>query len=264
MRTLVGLVVAACWLAGSAAGQEAAPAGKGPLKLHMICGAREYKARESMTALKAYLEKHYPVRCTTSLGKDGILEMPNLDALDAADVMVVYCRRTKISGEQLKKVQAWCKAGRPIVGLRTASHAFQNWLAFDKEVLGGDYKGHGGSEPTVTVKIPAKSAGHPVLAGVREWTRPGRLYRNPKLAKDVTVLCRGTGKKDTQPVAWVRTQNKGRVFYSSLGIPRDFPNENFRRLLINALFWTAGRKAPTGKLPPWTAGVPGAKPAKRQ
>jgi type 1 glutamine amidotransferase len=33
----------------------------------------------------------------------------------------------------------------------------------------------------------------------------------------------------------------GRVFYTSLGGPDDFKNESFRRLVVNAIFWTAKR-----------------------
>jgi hypothetical protein len=143
MRIATPLLTAAWALAAPAAGQEAKPADR-PLRLHMLSGSKEYKSEPSLKAFAAWLEKRYGVRSTLSLGRDGIKELPNLAAMDKADVLVVFCRRVKITGEQLERIQKWCKAGKPVVGLRTASHAFQNWLAFDKEVLGGDYRGHGG------------------------------------------------------------------------------------------------------------------------
>jgi len=216
-----------------------------PLKLHMLSGSKEYKSEPSLKALAAYLKKHYGIASTLSLGADSVKEFPNLDAMDVADVLVVFCRRTKITGRQLERVRKWCKAGKPVVGIRTASHAFQNWLAFDKEVLGGDYKGHGGGEKAVAVTLGSKAAGHPVLKGIEPWTRPGKLYRNPNLAADVTVLLNGKGAKDAQPLAWVRARkNGGRVFYTSMGGPADFQSEPFLRLLVNALHWTARRTAP--------------------
>ena len=90
-----------------------------------------------------------------------------------------------------------------------------------------------------------KARDHPILAGMKDWTRPGRLYRNPNLAKDVTVLLTGTGKRDKQPLAWARVYDKdkdGRSFYTSMGLPGDFKNETFRKLLVNAISWTAKRK----------------------
>jgi len=229
-----------CW--GPAAAKEPAPAG-GPVKIHMISGSKQYKSEASLTAFKAYLEKHFNVRCTLTRTKDGSKDLPNIDALDGADVLVVFCRRLKLPPEPLAKIKGWCKAGKPVVGVRTASHAFQTWLAFDREVLGGDYQGHGGGEKEIRVTVEAKD--HPILAGVQDWVRPGMLYRNPGLAKDVTVLLRGAGKKDAQPLAWARTYDKtrdGRSFYTSMGLPGDFENETFRKLLVNAITWTAKRK----------------------
>jgi HEAT repeat protein/type 1 glutamine amidotransferase len=207
----------------------------------MLSGSKEYRSAESLAAFKAWLESRYEARCTMSLGADGGRSLPGLDALKGADVLVVFCRRMKLPAEQLAPIRDWCRAGKPVVGIRTASHAFQTWLAFDKEVLGGDYKGHGRAEPQVRVTIASAGAGHPVLAGVWPWTRAGKLYRNPAPAGDVTVLLTGKGKGGAQPLAWVRTRRGARVFYTSMGLPDDFQSADFRRLLANALFWTAAR-----------------------
>ena len=63
-------------------------------------------------------------------------------------------------------VKKYVKSGKPIVGIRTASHGFQNWLEMDKDVFGGDYKGHFGAGPKCEVKIAEKAKDHPVLKGV--------------------------------------------------------------------------------------------------
>jgi len=39
----------------------------------------------------------------------------------------------------------------------------------------------------------------------------------------------------SEPVAWVRQHNGGRMFYTSLGVQEDFACESFRRLLMNAI-----------------------------
>jgi type 1 glutamine amidotransferase len=61
------------------------------------------------------------------------------------------------------------------------------------------------------------------------------------LLKDIVVLQTGNNGKDTQPVTLTRVHNDGRIVYTSLGVPGDFKDDNFRRLLINALFWTTHR-----------------------
>jgi type 1 glutamine amidotransferase len=50
--------------------------------------------------------------------------------------------------------------------------------------------------------------------------------------------------KDSEPVAWTNTYKGGRIFYTSLGNVDDFKNPNFRRMLLNALFWAAERQVP--------------------
>ena len=225
-------------------GSLPAEAEEPPLRIHMISGSKEYESEPSLSALKSYLEKHYHVNCTLSLGSDGFRkDLPGIEALQQADVMLVFCRRVKPPEEQLELIKKWCAEGKPVVGIRTASHAFQGWLEFDKEVLGGDYRGHSGSEQ-VQVSIEDQARDHPILAGVKEWTRQGKFYHNPNLAEDVTLLLTGTSRSEKQPLAWARTYQKhngGRSFYTSMGLPQDFENENFKRLLANAISWTAKR-----------------------
>jgi putative membrane-bound dehydrogenase-like protein len=210
------------------------------LNVCLVSGSLEYESDASLSGFQKYLEEHYPVQCTRAFRKSDD-DLPGLDNLDTCDVIVLFTRRLTISGEQLEKVKKYCKSGKPIVGVRTASHAFQNWLELDKEVLGGNYKGHYGASPAVEVQIVAQARNHPILSGVKPFQSAGSLYQNPNLADDVEVLLTGSIPGHTEPVAWTRSHNGGRVFYTSLGHQKDFADENFRRLLVNALFWTAKR-----------------------
>jgi type 1 glutamine amidotransferase len=206
----------------------------------LVSGSLEYHSDESLAAFQPYLEKHHAVRCTRAFIRTEE-DLPGLENLDTCDCMLVFTRRLRISGEQLDRVKRYCQSGRPIVGVRTASHAFQNWLAFDKEVLGGDYQGHYGNERKPEIRVVARSKSHPILEGFEPYVSHGSLYKNPKLAPDVTTLLTGTIPDHTEPVAWVRTHRGGRVFYTSLGHPDDFRQPGFLRLLADALFWTTLR-----------------------
>ena len=115
---------------------------KQTIKIHLIGGAKEYKAVESLTAWRERIEKKHLVSCTQSFGSDKAKKLGNLHRLKDADLLVVYARRLEISGAQLKMVKDYIASGRPVIGIRTASHAFQNYLEFDREVLGGSYSGH--------------------------------------------------------------------------------------------------------------------------
>ena len=210
------------------------------LKIHIISGAKEYQSEASMKSFSAWMEKHYDVKLTASWGHDGIEKLPNLGALKNADVMFVFARRMKLVEPQMKMIRAHWEKGKPIVGVRTASHAFQKAdnEIFDRQVMGGNYQGHFSVEP---VKVTHLVKNHPVLRGVKVFPS-GKLYKAGPLAKGTTVLQQGDIGTDKQMVTWVNTWKGGRTFYTSLGIPEDFESKDFKQMLANAIFWTAKRK----------------------
>lgn len=217
------------------------PEGKGEkskkLKVVLVSGSFEYKSDDSLAAFKKHLEANYPVECVLVQAKaEKDTALAGIEALDTADVAVFFTRRLQIEGPSLEKVKAYVKSGKPIVGVRTASHGFQKWLEMDKEVLGGDYKGHFGAG-VAEVKPTDKGKDHPILKGVSAFKTNGSLYKNPNVAADVSVLLQGTMGKESEPVAWTRESGGRRVFYTSLGHPDDFKDANFVQLLTNGLAW---------------------------
>jgi putative membrane-bound dehydrogenase-like protein len=217
--------------------------GKVLLTVCLVSGSQEYDSDASLAAFQKYLESNYPVRCTRAFRKADD-DLPGLENLQTCDVMLLFTRRLTISGQQLERVKKYCRSGKPIVAVRTASHAFQNWLALDHEILGGNYRNHYPAGPPCRIAVVEKAKEHPILRGFRPYQSVASLYKNTGLAKDVEVLLTGGIPGHTEPIAWTRLHNGGRVFYTSLGHPRDFDNEGFRRMLAGALFWTAGRDVP--------------------
>ena len=235
--------------AGLAAFQSAMRAGaappvaahRRPLELCLVSGSFEYHSDQSLAALEKHLAEKYSVRCTRAFAPSED-RLPGLENLDHADCMLLFTRRLTIQGESLDRVKRFCRRGGAILGLRTASHAFQHWLALDKEVLGGDYQGHYDNRLLPRIEVVGSQKDHPVLAGIGPFTAGGSLYKNPVVAKDVTVLLTGRIPGHTEPVAWTRLHGGGRVFYTSLGHPDDFHQPSFLKLLANALFWAAADK----------------------
>ncbi|HET6406893.1 MAG TPA: ThuA domain-containing protein [Chthoniobacteraceae bacterium] len=212
-----------------------------PLKMHVISGSKEYLSEASLKPFLAALENDYHVAVSASWGTDGGSNLENLGALENADVLLIFTRRMKLPEEQMKPIRAHWEAGRPIVGIRTASHAFQqpDNEVFDRKILGGSHQSHWADEPVKVTNQPDQ-AGHPVLRGVGPFVSR-KLYKRGDLLNDVTILQTGDNGKDTQPVTVTRVHHGGRIVYTSLGVPEDFKDNNFRRLLINALFWTTHR-----------------------
>ncbi len=212
-----------------------------PLRVCLVSGSFEYDSNTSLAHLQKHLETKYNVQCSRAFTKV-FDDLPGLENLDTCDVMLLYTRRLTIDGEQLERVKKYCLSGKPIVGLRTASHAFQKWLELDKEVFGGNYKGHFKDGPLTTVEFADRNKSHPILVGVNEFKSVGSLYRNTGLSKDTHILLYGSIPGEREPIAWTRTHKGGRVFYTSLGHQKDFADDNFLRLIVNALHWTAERE----------------------
>ncbi len=212
-----------------------------PLRVCILSGCPTYKSEESLPPFQEWLEKNYDVKCTR-LSRSGDA-FPDLQKLDECDVVFVFFKRTNLKDEQLEKFKRVVTSGKPIVAVRTASHAVQTWLAFDKEVLGGNYHGH--FDHNIECKLKATPGGqrHPILDGVDLTSVQDALYKNEGHAGDINVLLEGAiANQPSEAVGWTREVNGGRVFYTSLGAQDTFQLPAFRRMLANALFWTSKRE----------------------
>ena len=215
-----------------------------PGKIHIVflSGESLYGSEMTLPKYAEGLESKYDgYKCTvlTRTDKDKFL---NLDILDQADLVVFFMRRMTLPADQLGQVKRYIESGRPIIGLRTASHAMQNWLAFDKLVLGGNYSGHYKNELIGKALIHSDAKEHPILNKlVSKFNMGGSLYKNTPLAEKATVLI--NGKVDghpAEPVAWTHSYKGNRTFYTSLGHQEDFKNPNFINLINNAIGWCLG------------------------
>jgi type 1 glutamine amidotransferase/nicotinamidase-related amidase len=235
-----------------------------------VVAENEYDADRTLADFARELQMKYDFSCEFASGvakPSGATERDNIvgmEALATADIAVVYVRRRALPPEQMKYLRNYIKSGKPLIGLRTASHAFVvrgdkpeagllEWPEFDPEVLGGNYHGHHGNKgpdgPKTYVWIEPGAESHPILAGVprceihvRSW-----LYKTLPLTKTTRTLMAGRvdDRKPHEPVAWTNTHSGGgRVFYTSLGHPEDFKLVWFRRMLTNAVFWALDRPVP--------------------
>lgn len=234
-RILCLLAIIALFIASTTAAEVA------PLKICLLSGSEEYESEKSLSEFQMHLESNYQIVCTRAFGKDKGDSLPGLEAIEKTDLIIVFTRRVTLPPKQLEYLQKYLAAGRPVIGLRTASHAFQNYPEFDREILGGGYKGHY-TNAVAAVQLSPGRAAHPVLAGVTNFFSR-KLYKNPTLADDVVVLLEGATTTYREPVAWVREHKEARIFYTSLGTQEDFTQDSFRRLLVNAVFWTTRREA---------------------
>ncbi len=186
--------------------------------------------------------------------------LENLQILEDADLAVIFIRRRALEPEKMAMIKNYVASGRPVLGIRTASHAFDangnvprdgggieaakekasnflaQWTEFDKQMLGGNYQGHYGHLNTGTdVFVVPGMEGHPVLKGVEpKFNSLNWLYKNRPLRSDkaqVLLLGSNPGVPD-EPVMWINNKN---VIYTSLGHWDDWKIESFRNLMFNAV-----------------------------
>ena len=60
-----------------------------------------------------------------TINPDRLDNIPGLEALDTADLLVMQTRFRDLPDDQMKHIVNYIESGKPIVGIRTATHAFQ-------------------------------------------------------------------------------------------------------------------------------------------
>jgi type 1 glutamine amidotransferase len=238
----------------------------------IVTGDHEYSSEATMPLLAKALEQHYGMQVKvlkSSPDYNAEENIPGLEALKDADLAVFFLRWRRLPAEQVKYIDDYLKSGKPVMGLRTTTHAFnypkghplEKWNAFGEFALGsppgwGGPAGHThcGHECSTDVSVIKDAAKHPILTGVdpafhvSSW-----LYKvlPDYPAKGSTWLLMGkavnpdkAGFQDN-PVAWTwQTAAGGKVFATTMGHPADFSVEAFQRLLINAVHWTLSKPVP--------------------
>ena len=231
------------------------PATAQPAKPHvvMLIAEREY---QTDTTLAAFAQQHLDGRYRTTLvvaDSDDPNRLDGIEAIEDADVILVSVRRRTLPPAQLDLIRDYVAAGKPVIGIRTASHAFclRNsatpegravWPEWDAEVFGGNYTNHYGNQLKTTVtRNPAIGNTEELLGGVSSepFAAGGSLYRVSPLATGAIPLLWGKVEgHDAEPVAWTYTRKDGgKSFYTSLGHVDDFDGPELPKLLLNAIGW---------------------------
>lgn len=289
------LIVALVVLQGVSNAQEGSwmvyKGGSGPGQgkhIVFVTGDEEYRSEESMPVMAKVLAVHHGFKCTVlfAINKDSgeidpltLDNIPGLEALENADLMVLFTRFRELPDEQMKYIMDYTNSGKPIVALRTATHPFfyrknpkspyarWSWQnkdeafkgGYGRQVLGETWISHYGAHQKESTRglIAEGMEDHAMVRGVGVIWGPSDVYGLTALHGDCTPVIMGhvlTGmnpddkpneKKKPLPVAWTKSYigesgKTSRVFTTTMGHGGDFQDENFRRLLVNACYWGLG------------------------
>jgi type 1 glutamine amidotransferase len=250
-----------------------------------VSGDEEYRSEESLPMLARILAGRHGFKCTVlfainkqtgDIDPNVVDNIPGMEALTTADLMVICTRFRELPDEQMRFIDAFLQAGKPVVGIRPAVVAFRNAPAgrffkyssdnkgpehaggFGQQVLGSTWISHygvHGQESTRGVPV-ATMKSHPILRGVGIMWGPTDVYtvRMP-IPHEGQVLVMGhvlrgmtpdnaLSDKPPMPMAWIKPyptpKGNARVFMTTMGASQDFADQDFRRLVVNACFWAVG------------------------
>jgi type 1 glutamine amidotransferase len=259
-----------------------------PAHIVLVAGDEEYRSEEALPMLARILQAKHGFRCTVlhainpetgEIDPENQRNIPGLEALRTADLMVIFTRFRDLPDDQMRHIVEYVEAGKPVIGIRTATHAFQlqssptyarwSWNSrewdggFGRQVLGETWIRHHGKhgEQGTRARIAPGAEGHPILRGIGDgeiWG-PTDVYavRLPLPEGCRTLLlgevtdgmtpdappAAGAVNNPMMPVAWTRTYQGGRVFTLTMGSAQDFENAGLRRLLVNAVYWALGQES---------------------
>ncbi len=249
-----------------------------------VSGEEEYRSEESLPMIAKIIKREtgakvsfcFSVDSAGYIDPNNIRHIAGLEKLKDADLMVMFARFRALPKEELKHIQEYVESGKPIIGLRTSTHAFlyqedslkhmnNEWptKVFGQQWI--THHGHfeDGNKPLTSVYFANKMM-QPILRGVKSFEAYSWLYHVDggewKLNGDCQILLQGKSLKSnhemegnldkfpmTNPVAWTKTYTTksgktSKVFFTTLGHPYDFKDTSMRKLLLNSIFWALDAK----------------------
>ncbi len=250
----------------------------------LVSGDEEYRSEEALPQLGKILAKHHGFKCTVLFAidpKTGEINpnvnnnIPGLETLKTADLMILGLRFRNLPEDQMQHIVNYLETSKPIIGLRTSTHAFNGMKGkfakynngsgdkdykggFGRQVLGEQWISHHGGHGSQSCRgiLNKDEAKHPILRGLKDgdiWGPTDVYGANP--LKPSTILVHGQvvagmkfddpplkGKKNDpmMPIAWTREVNKARIFTTTMGSADDLIAAGTRRMLLNASYWAVG------------------------
>lgn len=235
-----------------------------------VTGDHEYSGELTLPLIAAELERHYGIQTKvlkSTPDYNGETDIPGLESLRDADLAVFFLRWRQLPQNQLDYIDAYLKSGKPVMGFRTTTHAFNypagdpriRWNSFGEFAFGAPpgwggkaQHTHYGHLSTTDVTVIPEAAKNPILTGVMPFHAASWLYRvlPDYPAKGAVPLLVGKSVNPDKvaidnPVAWTwKNEWGGKTFITTLGHPEDFREESFQRLVVNAIHAELGMTVP--------------------
>jgi len=246
----------------------------------LMSGDEEYRSEEALPMLGKILAVRHGFRCTVLFAinpDDGTIDpnnksnIPGFERIADADLVIMFLRMRELPDDDMQHLANHLHAGKPLLGIRTSTHAFEyapdsksafaKWDrkagGFGLEVLGETWVNHHGQHGKESARglINGMHESHPVLRGVRDIWGPTDVYEVKHLPADAKVLVYGQVlkgmepgdppnlEKSIMPMIWQRdykaeSGKTANILCSTIGSGPDFECEDMRRVVVNFSYWS--------------------------
>lgn len=167
---------------------------------------------------------------------------------DEYDVLVWYDFWLKIAPQAREHLQALLAEGKPVVALHHSICNYLNWPEAFK-ILGARFypaSDYGVPKATFTydVTLPVLVADpfHPITRFQNDFVLHDEAYKGMTFASGLHPLLITTSPQNDRLIGWTHTYGASPIVYLQGGHgPSAFGNPGYRRVLVQAIRWAAGR-----------------------
>jgi type 1 glutamine amidotransferase len=168
------------------------------------------------------------------------------------EVLVLYdlVQLDQIDESRRKNLQKFVESGKGLVVLHHAICSYSQWEWWWRNVVGVRYLTEAeDNQPASTYKHDEKLTitpvrAHPIMNGVGTIHMIDETYKRMWISNSNKIILTTDNPTSDGPVAWISSYEKSRVVVIQPGHSRDAHNNpSYRRLVRNAMFWTADATA---------------------
>lgn len=216
------------------------PAAKAPVRVLVVTGGHDYP-----TSFYTLFEGYGDIQWQHATSNHEAFKSPLRDHFDA---LVLYDMSTEIAEAEKKNLVEFVESNKGLVVLHHAILDYPDWAWWWRDVVGGEYltKPEGGMPASTYLHdqemLVEPAADHPILTGIGRLRILDETYKGMWISPKVSVLLKTSNPTSDPAVAWVSPYEKSRVVYIQLGHGEAaHRNPGYRRLVHNAILWSAGR-----------------------